>query len=89
MIERLQKYLAGAGIDSRRKCEELILRGQVRVNNSVVTELGTKVDPNNDKIEVNGRLIKYKEDKKFSYILLNKPKGYLILYLILLVDRLF
>ena len=77
MIERLQKYLAGAGIDSRRKCEELILQGQVRVNNSVVTELGTKVDPNNDKIEVNGRLIKYKENKQFSYILLNKPKGYL------------
>ena len=44
MIERLQKYLAGAGIASRRKCEELILQGQVRINNSVVTKLGTKVD---------------------------------------------
>src|SRR5665648_1205483 len=77
MIERLQKYLAGTGIDSRRKCEELILQGQVRVNNSVITELGTKIDPKKDKIEVKNKLIKYKENKHYSYILLNKPKGYL------------
>ena len=77
MIERLQKYLAGAGIASRRKCEELILQGQVRVNNSVVTKLGTKVDPQKDILEVNGKLIKYKRGKQYSYILLNKPKGYL------------
>jgi len=61
MIERLQKYLAGAGIASRRKCEELILQGQVEVNNSVVTELGTKINPKKDKIKLNGKLIKYKE----------------------------
>ena len=77
MIERLQKYLAGAGIASRRKCEELILQGQVRVNNSVVTKLGTKVDPQKDIVEVKGKLVKYKEIKQYSYILLNKPKGYL------------
>jgi len=77
MIERLQKYLAGAGIASRRKCEELILQGQVEVNNFVVTELGTKVDPKKDKIKLDGKLIKYKEKKYYSYILLNKPKGYL------------
>jgi 23S rRNA pseudouridine2605 synthase/16S rRNA pseudouridine516 synthase len=77
MIERLQKYLAGVGIDSRRKCEELILQGLVRVNNSVVTKLGTKVDPQKDIVEVKGKLIKYKEKKQYSYILLNKPKGYL------------
>jgi len=77
MIERLQKYLAGAGIASRRKCEELIVQGQVRVNNSVVTELGTKVDPQKDIVEVKGKLIKYIEKKDYSYILLNKPKGYL------------
>jgi 23S rRNA pseudouridine2605 synthase/16S rRNA pseudouridine516 synthase len=77
MIERLQKYLAGVGIDSRRKCEELILQGQVRVNDSVVTKLGTKVDPKKDIVEVNGKLVKYKEIKQYSYILLNKPKGYL------------
>ena len=77
MIERLQKYLAGAGIASRRKCEELILQRQVRVNNSVVTKLGTKVDPQKDIVEVKGKLVKYKEIKQYSYILLNKPKGYL------------
>ncbi len=77
MIERLQKYLAGAGIASRRKCEELILQGRVEVNNFVVTELGTKVDPRKDIIKVDDKLVKYKEDKHCSYILLNKPKGYL------------
>ncbi|MFH1002424.1 MAG: pseudouridine synthase [bacterium] len=77
MIERLHKYLAGAGIASRRKCEDLIIQGQVRVNNSVVTKLGTKVDPQKDIVEVKGKLIKYKEKKQYSYILLNKPKGYL------------
>ena len=77
MIERLQKYLAGAGIASRRKCEELILQRQVQVNNSVVTKLGTKVDPQKDIVEVKGKLVKYKEIKQYSYILLNKPKGYL------------
>jgi len=77
MIERLQKYLAGAGVASRRKCEELILQGQVRVNNTVVTKLGTKIDPQKDTVEVKGKLIKYKEKKHYSYILLSKPKGYL------------
>jgi 23S rRNA pseudouridine2605 synthase/16S rRNA pseudouridine516 synthase len=77
MIERLQKYLAGAGVDSRRKCEELILQGQVRINNTVVTKLGTKIDPQKDTVKVKGKLIKYKEKKHYSYILLNKPKGYL------------
>ncbi len=69
MIERLQKYLAGVGIASRRKCEELILQGQVRINNSVVTKMGTKIDPEKDIIEVKGKLIKYKEKKiLFLYI---------------------
>ncbi|GAG64502.1 unnamed protein product [marine sediment metagenome] len=77
MIERLQKYLAGVGVDSRRKCEELILQGQVRVNDTVVTKLGTKIDPQKDTVEVKGKLIKYKEKKHYCYILLNKPKGYL------------
>lgn len=77
MIERLQKYLAGAGVDSRRKCEELIVQGQVEINNTVVTKLGTKIDPQKDTVKVNGKLIKYTEKKLFSYILLNKPKGYL------------
>ena len=58
MIERLQKYLASVGIASRRKCEELILHGHIRVNNSVVTKLGTKIDPQKDIVEVKGKLIR-------------------------------
>jgi len=77
MYERLQKYLARAGIDSRRKCEELILQGYIRVNHSVVIKLGTKIDPQKDIIEVKGKLVKLIEKKKYTYILLNKPKGYL------------
>ena len=71
---RLQKYLAEAGIASRRKAEELIVSGKVKVNNKVVTELGTKVDSNNDKVEYEGKLVKL--PKENVYILLNKPIGY-------------
>lgn len=74
MEERLQKYLASCGIASRRKCEELILEGKVKVNGKVVTELGTKVDPSKDFIEYNGKKIETEEKK--VYILLNKPIGY-------------
>src|SRR3989337_2744602 len=56
MKERIQKIIAGAGITSRRKAEEMILEGRVRVNKSVVTALGTKADPQTDRIEVDGRL---------------------------------
>ena len=73
-MERLQKVLARAGVSSRRKCEELIRQGRVRVNGQVVTQLGIKVDPATDTIEVDGRLI-VPEDK--VYILLHKPRGYL------------
>lgn len=77
MYERLQKYLARAGIASRRKCEELILQGLVRVNRQVVTKLGTKIDSQKDIIEVKGKEVKLVNHKKYTYILLNKPKGYL------------
>lgn len=70
---RLQKYLADAGIASRRKCEEFILEGKVEVNGKVVTELGTKVT-DNDVIKYNGKTVKKVEQK--IYILLNKPIGY-------------
>lgn len=70
---RLQKYLAEAGIASRRKCEELILDGKIEVNGKVVTELGKKVTEN-DKVKYNGKLISPVEEK--IYILLNKPIGY-------------
>lgn len=74
MEERLQKYLANNGVAARRKCEEYILEGKVKVNGKVVTELGTKVNPKTDKIEFNGKEIKKVE--KYIYILLNKPIGY-------------
>ena len=71
--ERLQKFLANAGIASRRKCEEIILAGKVEVNGEVVTELGTKVSEK-DIIKYNGKIVKPEEEK--VYILLNKPIGY-------------
>ena len=73
MEERLQKFLAGAGIASRRKCEELISQGKIEVNGKVVTELGTKVTEN-DIVKYNGKIVKPEEEK--VYILLNKPIGY-------------
>lgn len=71
---RLQKYLAEAGIASRRKAEELIKQGKISVNNKITTELGTKIDPEKDKIEYEGRIVTAQEEK--IYILLNKPIGY-------------
>lgn len=73
---RLQKYLSNAGVASRRKCEELILSGKVRVNGKTVTELGTKVDPDKDVVIFDGKEITNSEDKKHTYILLNKPIDY-------------
>lgn len=72
---RLQKYLASQGIASRRKCEEYITQGKVKINGETVTELGLKVDPNKDKIEFNGKEIKNKKEPHV-YILLNKPIDY-------------
>lgn len=74
MEERLQKFLAESGIASRRKCEELILQGLVKVNGKVYTELGTKINPDKDIVEYNNKIVK-KVNKKI-YILLNKPIGY-------------
>lgn len=71
---RLQKYLANSGIASRRKSEEYILQGKVRVNGKIVIELGTKIIPSKDEIEFEGR--KIKSEEKLVYILLNKPIGY-------------
>ncbi|MDA8210396.1 MAG: pseudouridine synthase [Clostridia bacterium] len=73
-MERLQKYLAHAGVASRRHCEELILKGKVAVNGQVVTELGTKVDPVKDQVLVNGKPVSIAKTK--VYILLYKPGGY-------------
>lgn len=71
---RLQKYLAEAGVASRRKSEELILQEKVKVNGKTVTVLGSRVNPDIDKIEYNGKEIKI--NKEYVYILLNKPIGY-------------
>ena len=71
---RLQKYLANQGICSRRKAEEYILEGFVKVNGKIVTELGTKINPERDEIFFKEEKIT-KTDKKV-YILLNKPIGY-------------
>lgn len=71
---RLQKYMASCGVASRRACEKLIEEGRVKVNGSVVTQLGTSVDPAKDQVEVDGQLIQAVTE--MVYILLNKPPGF-------------
>ncbi|MFC1510810.1 pseudouridine synthase [Candidatus Margulisiibacteriota bacterium] len=70
---RLQKFIADCGVCSRRQAEKLIAGGAVKVNGQVVREQGTKVDPTADKVSVNGKLLKQKQEK--IYIKLNKPRG--------------
>ena len=72
---RLQKILSTAGIASRRSAETLIVEGRVTVNGTTVTELGTKADPDQDDIRVDGRRVKTPARRR--YILLNKPRGYI------------
>lgn len=72
---RLQKFLANSGVASRRKCEELILAGKIKVNGEVVRELGTKIVPGVDKVTYGDSEVELQEEKKV-YILLNKPVGY-------------
>ena len=71
---RLQKFISDAGVTSRRKAEEIILSGRVKVN-GIIAEIGCKVDEAKDVIEIDGKKITLNE--KNVYILLNKPKGYL------------
>ena len=73
---RLQKYLAHAGICSRRKAEEHILNGRVKVNQQIVTELGTKIHPEDDRISFDNKPIILKQDVSKIYIALNKPEGF-------------
>ncbi len=70
---RLQKYLAQCGVASRRKAEELILQGRVKVNGKVVVAMGCLVDPDNDLVEFDSRPVGIKDSK--IYIMLNKPTG--------------
>ncbi|MEG0774813.1 pseudouridine synthase [Clostridium sp.] len=74
MEERLQKYMAACGVASRRKCEDIILNGRVKVNNETIKELGTKIDISNDIVSVDNKVITPEEQK--VYIALNKPEGY-------------
>ena len=71
---RLQKYIADCGITSRRKAEELIKQGKIKVNGQIIYELGTKINPQKDIVLYQNKKIKEKE--KDVYILLNKPIGY-------------
>lgn len=71
---RLQKYMALCGVASRRKSEEIIGEGRVKVNNVVITELGTIIDPSKDKVLVDDKRIKL--ESNMVYIMLNKPIGY-------------
>ena len=72
---RLQKFLAMAGVCSRREGETYIAGGRVRVNGEVVTAAGTKVDPEKDAVHVDGKAVSLKEQP--VYIMLNKPRGYI------------
>jgi len=74
MAMRLQKYLADAGIASRRACEQIILEGRVAVNGEVARELGTKVDPLQDRVMLDGRAVKA---KRKMYLAVHKPPGYI------------
>ena len=71
---RLQKFLSAAGVCSRRKGEEFIKAGRISVNGEVIVELGTKIDPDQDRVEVDGKAIR--PSNTLVYIALNKPKDY-------------
>ncbi len=74
-LERLQKILSRAGVASRRAGEKMIAEGRISVNHAVVTEPGTKADPQRDEIRVDGRLVSLETEKR--YIALHKPPGYM------------
>ena len=71
---RLQKFLGSAGVASRRKSEELILSGQIKVNDKIVTEMGIQIDPKKDIVEYNHQIIHLAH--QYTYYILNKPRGY-------------
>jgi 23S rRNA pseudouridine2605 synthase len=73
-MERLNKYLAHAGVGSRRHCDDMIQHGRVRVDGEVVREMGTRIDPEHQKVEVDGQPL---HAERLVYWLVNKPRGYL------------
>jgi 23S rRNA pseudouridine2605 synthase len=74
-VVRLNRFIAMAGIASRRKAEELILNGEVTVNKKIVTDLSTKVSPSTDRVAINDKNISI--EKSLVYVVLNKPKDYI------------
>ena len=72
MLTRINKYIADSGITSRRKAEALILEGRVTVNNSVIEDLSYRINPEKDRVFIDGERIKIKRN---VYYLLNKPRG--------------
>jgi len=72
---RLQKFLAKAGVCSRRAAEKLMVDGRIQVNGDTVTTLGTRVDPDTDKVVYDGRPVRLSPQKKCVYIAVNKPEG--------------
>ena len=72
---RLQKFLADCGVASRRKSEQMIIDGMVRVN-GVMASIGDKVDPIKDKVTLNNKRISMPKESKY-YIMLHKPRGYI------------
>ena len=72
MQERLQKFLARSGVASRREAEKMMLAGKVKVNGNIITELGFKIDPQQDKVYINNQAVR---PEKLIYLLFNKPKG--------------
>jgi pseudouridine synthase len=73
-LMRLQKYLSSAGVCSRRQGEEYIKDGRIRVNGHVITVVGTKIDPDTDRVAFDGKLVEMTAHP--VYIALNKPRGY-------------
>lgn len=73
---RINKFIANSGVASRRKADEMILEGRVKVNGVVIKELGTQVDEKNDVVEVDGNIISTNDENKV-YIMINKPEGYI------------
>ncbi len=76
-MDRLQKYMAACGVASRRKCDEMIAAGRVRVNGEVVTEMGTQIQPGRDKVTLDGVPVRPPKSGHVYYML-HKPVGYLV-----------
>lgn len=70
---RINKYLAGCGVGSRRKCEEYIMQGRISVNGNLVTNLATDINEHKDKVTMDGKPLTYEQEA--VYYMLNKPKG--------------